>query len=112
MMTNLLKETLDELDYKGKTGNDIQYVKYSKYEDYGIEEYYCSWEDFKEVAAKVDYYDGYGAVEILEIYIVGKDFWLERSEYEGSEWWEYKEMPHIDGIKYRKITKNEVYRYA
>ena len=29
----------------------------------------------------------------MDLLIVGKDFWLERVEYDGSEWWEFKTMP-------------------
>lgn len=25
--------------------------------------------------------------------LVGEDFWLERKEYDGQEWWEYKTTP-------------------
>lgn len=25
--------------------------------------------------------------------IVGDDWWMERHEYDGSEWWEFKELP-------------------
>jgi hypothetical protein len=36
----------------------------------------------------------------LKIIVVGKDWWLERHEYDGSEWWEFKTMP--DKNKYLK----------
>lgn len=33
-------------------------------------------------------------VEIdMGLIVVGKDFWLERHEYDGSEWWEFKSIP-------------------
>ena len=42
----------------------------------------------------VDYDDGFGGQEIpSELIVVGEDWWLERHEYDGSEWWEFKTMP-------------------
>ena len=41
-----------------------------------------------------EYDDGYGITEVnMGLKLVGKDFWLERHEYDGSEWWEYKTLP-------------------
>jgi len=28
-----------------------------------------------------------------DLYVVGEDWWLERGEYDGSEWWEFKRLP-------------------
>ena len=48
------------------------------------------WENFKEVA-NVEYDSGFGSPQVAEdLIIMGSDFWLERHEYDGSEWWEYK----------------------
>ena len=45
----------------------------------------------------VHYNDGYGLEEInTKLILVGKDFWLERGTYDGSEWWEYKSMPNVN----------------
>ena len=53
-------------------------------------------EDFIE-HANFEYNDGYGIEEInTDLILVGKDFWLERHEYDGSEWWEYKSMPNVN----------------
>ena len=29
----------------------------------------------------------------MDLIVVGKDFWIERHEYDGSELWEFKRMP-------------------
>ena len=29
----------------------------------------------------------------MSLVVVGKDFWLERNNYDGSEWWEFKQVP-------------------
>lgn len=84
-MTNLLKETIQKLNENNKTENDILWV--------GSENYKTTWEHFKTIS-DIEYDSGYGGNEIsMDLLIVGKDFWLERHEYDGSEWWEYKQMP-------------------
>ena len=83
---NLLSETLNILLENGKTPEDVLWV--------GDETRYMSWEDFKK-AAYTSYDNGYGSEEVFEsLKIVGKDFWLERNSYDGSEWWEFKTIPN------------------
>lgn len=42
----------------------------------------------------VEYDNSYGNSEIpLDLVVVGADWWLERNEYNGSEWWEYMTLP-------------------
>ena len=97
-MVNLLKETIRELEVNGRTEADVlwvgrDYIKYSRFRDSERITYKSTWKDF---CAKADfeYDDGYGGNEIpMDLIVVGKDFWLERHEYDGSEWWEFKEMP-------------------
>lgn len=85
-MRNLKTETIEDLKQNGKTLKDVLWCGN---EDFG----WFTIEDFLELANK--YYDnGYGGAEVIkDLYIVGEDFWLERHEYDGSEWWEYKTMP-------------------
>lgn len=53
----------------------------------------------------VEYNSGYGGQEIAtDLVVVGKDWWLERHEYDGSEWWGYKEMPSVSNTT-QKIIK-------
>ena len=97
-MKNLLKETIEELELYGKTGADVlwvgrDYIVYERYHDSTRVTYKSTWEDFCS-KADFEYDDGYGSPEIpTDLIIVGKDFWLERGEYDGSEWWEFKTMP-------------------
>lgn len=43
-----------------------------------------------------DYDNGFGCAEINEsLVIVGNNWWLERGEYDGSEWWEFKTVPKL-----------------
>lgn len=82
---NLFKETLEILKDNNKTFEDILWI--------GTRNYYVDKEKFKEIA-NVEYDDGYGGQEVARnLIIVGDDWYLERNEYDGSEWWELKKMP-------------------
>ena len=79
-ITNILKE-------HGKTTEDVLWA--------GTKNYKIPLDLFWDLT-KVHYDSGFGSVEILEtLIVVGKDFWLERHEYDGSEWFEYKQYPSI-----------------
>ena len=82
---NLLKETVEILSRHGKSPSDVEWI--------GNASFHFSWDVFL-TAANADYNNGYGGHEVAaDLLVVGKDFWLERHEYDGSEWWEYKEHP-------------------
>ena len=81
---NLLEETRDILSENGKTIFDIEWFGTDK------ERFDC---DLKQLL-DINYDNGYGAEQIpLDFILVGKGFWLERCEYDGSEWWEFKHKP-------------------
>lgn len=83
---NLLEETKVVLNEHDKTLIDIEWC--------GSEEFgWFSVELFEELADK-KYNDGYGSPAVVQdLLLTGKDFWLERYEYDGKEWWEYKTTP-------------------
>ena len=84
-MSNLLVETIEVLKNYNKTINDINWV--------GNGKYYFDVNEFLNIA-NVEYDNGYGAQEVAQdLLVVGDNWWLERHEYDGSEWWEYKEIP-------------------
>lgn len=84
MCVNLLNETITALGENGKNETDVLWV--------GTRDGECSWAEFARVAADLNYDNGYGRAEIsFKLVIVGKDFWLERAEYDGSEEWKIKE---------------------
>lgn len=84
---NFLDETIKFLNDHGKTENDVIWV--------GNDKVYSHWENFKESADFI-YDDGYGSQEIVnDLVVVGKDFWLERWEYDGSEGWKFKVTPKM-----------------
>ena len=90
-MTNFLEETKQEINDVGKTVDDIVYI--------GSYESNLGVKDFKEFEklADFEYHSGYGSSEIpVNLVIVFKDgSWLERGEYDGSEWWEFKKTPKV-----------------
>ena len=86
---NLLRETVAILEENGKSLSDIQFV----YTDEGC---FIPTNGCKQFL-NVNYNNGYGLNEIrLDLKLVGKDFWLERHEYGGAEWWEFKQLPKFD----------------
>ena len=84
-MTNLLEETKNYLRDNHKTIDDVKWV--------GNNKFYFDVNEFLNIA-NVEYDSGYGAPEVAQdLLVVGDNWWLERHEYDGSEWWEYKEIP-------------------
>lgn len=109
-MTNLLKETEEILKQNDIEITDILWIGSSK------DDFYIPLEHALELM-NVEYHSGFGAPEIAEdLIVVGKNWWLERHEYDGSEWWEFKHMPtkptesktlnHVAGGKWN--TLNEI----
>ena len=56
-----------------------------------------SREDLEEFLKKLDFrYDsGFGGQELFGTVWFQDGSWLERGEYDGSEWWAFKETPEI-----------------
>lgn len=84
-MRNLKEETLKHLNYSGKSISDIRWIGNSVLE--------IPIDAFFEIADR-PYDDGYGGIEVCEdLMVVGDDWWLERHNYDGAEWWEFKTVP-------------------
>ena len=84
-MKNLLQETLELMESNGKKETDVIWV--------GNYTHKTTWENFKKIA-DVYYEEGYGSAKVAQdLLIVGDNWWLERGEYDGSEWWEFKQPP-------------------
>lgn len=91
---NLLRETIEILANHNKTPEDVLWV--------GCSDFKSSWDNFKDVA-DIEYDSGYGGQEVAaDLIIMGNDFWMERHEYDGSEWWEFKMF--INPKEERKIV--------
>lgn len=90
-MQNMYNETIDILKENGKTESDVIWFGHLSY-DYEALEY--PRDKFKAFL-NYEYDEGYGLSEVDErLYVVGRDWWLERHEYDGLEWWEYKTLPN------------------
>ena len=101
-MSNLKEETLKVLHHNGKRRSDVKYVC--------GDDFRISREQFWKLADTE--YDPYGAPEIAtDLMLIGEDFWMERSEYEGSELWDFHTMPDTTGLPIRKITALSVRQY-
>lgn len=89
-MANLLKETKRILEQHSKTFDDIIFVGDTRFKTK------MTAEDFIK-RANNNFMDDYDSIKInIDLILVGKDFWLERGTYDGSEWWEYKSMPNVN----------------
>jgi hypothetical protein len=87
---NLYEETLRELEYHSKKPKDVLWVGSSD------GRYAVSWEKFEQLASGVNYDEGYGGQEIDRmLVIVGDNWWMDRREYDGSEWWTFNTKPEL-----------------
>lgn len=93
---NLYKETMEVLEEHGKTFDDVVAVCGEKFQ--------ITKDDFVKYS-KTEYDNGYGVPQVAEdLLIIGADFWLERHEYDGAEWWEFKSMPKYKELPFKNIT--------
>ena len=93
-MVNFLDETIKCLQENGKAEKDVLWVGRG-FNRYCTSKYKSTWEDF-QYKANFMYDECYGDNKIpMDLVIVGKDFWLERHEYDGAEWCEFKTLPKI-----------------
>ena len=94
-MINLLEETIEILNYHNKELSDIIFISHHPVHIRHPKDCNCKVdEETLKTILNFEYDDGYGSTEVnMGLKLVGKDFWLERHEYDGSEWWEYKALP-------------------
>ena len=111
-MINFLSETKEMLTEINKTPADIIYIGNISNNPNNI--YSCTWEEFKNLA-DFKYNNGFGGHEIPGdlIILFSDNSWFSRGEYDGSEWWEHKQIPKIPTrtkkIKSFKLTDSGVY---
>ena len=100
---NLKEETLEALHHNGKRRSDVKYVC--------GDDFRISREQFWKLA-DTEYDNSFGAPEIAtDLMLIGDDFWMERGDYDGSEWWDFHRMPDTAGLPIRKITALSVGQY-
>jgi hypothetical protein len=105
-MTDLLDETVRAIAMSGRTQSDVAFVEFDE------EGPVATWEAFAKAARGLIYDSGYGSQEILpSLRIAFKDStWLERMEYDGSEWWEHM-VPPVGGRAFGGVPKLKADRY-
>ena len=80
-MKDLYQEIEDALNLFGNTWDDVLWI--------GSEEV-----EIEKEALRVKYVNGHGIQEVpWGLLVVGKDWWLERCEYDGMEGWTHKTYP-------------------
>lgn len=95
---NLWQETEGMLRSHGLSLTDVEFVD--------MPSGWATIEQFKAVAEDINYDPGYGIEEIsCHLRIVGRDWWLDRREYDGSEWWEYHQRPQRPENHVAEVTK-------
>jgi len=97
---SLLDETKELLELNNKSLGDILW--------YGTpEERFTT--DIKD-AFNIEYDSGYGCHAVkLDLLVVGDDWWLERCEYDGSEWWEFRTMPSFPSASVKGVIEFSLY---
>ncbi|MDW8691177.1 hypothetical protein Q7W12_01075 [Streptococcus suis] len=85
-MRNLWEETINILKEHDKTFEGVRFIQGRDFK--------ITKENFEKVAKKTNYDSGYGSANVAtDLVVVGNNWWLERGEYDGAEWWDYKESP-------------------
>ena len=118
MIVNLKEEIICDLEHIGKNINDIDFISVYDKEQYVS----LDIEEFFKIADKTNYNNMYGPAEInLDILIMfkGGTHWLERREYDGSEWFQERKVykPSIKatnleslGCFFNEVNKNLKYK--
>lgn len=102
--TNLLEETLQYLQHHSKSEDDIEFVTDG--------ENHITWDCYKYFAKDIYYYAGYGSPEINGgLRIVGKDWWIERHEYDGNEHFVFKTKPLLENLHHNMFNIKNTYSY-
>ena len=111
--TNLLEETLKEIINSGHTVNDVHHVmvKDKEKEFFGKDDpaVAISWEDFEKISSDFNYYHGYGTEYVwVGCKVIFSDrSYLKRNTYDGSEWWEFVDMPNLN-VTIEKYNSNSM----
>ena len=97
-MTNAKEEFLGLVEGKIVKCVSITHGDYYNDEDHSIKlKQGYSTEDYDNFKSAINFnYDsGYGGQEVYGTVWFQDGTWANRGEYDGSEWWEYQEVPEI-----------------
>lgn len=103
-MKNAWNELIDKLEEIYKTTQDIQWAKilYRHFMNddenemsiyFPGDKRFDTFEDFKNVLKNINYENRFGGQQLFGFVVFTDNSWLERGEYDGFEWWEYKRTP-------------------
>ena len=96
---NLLAETSEKLKYCQKIIEDIEYIYVYTKVDYDSKTVVCSIATPSNLdSLDFDYDNGYGSQEIFGWITFKDNSWLERNDYDGSEWWAYRRKPGVEDL--------------
>ena len=103
-MINAQQELLSVLDNIGKTPSDISWMLVYTADYSGVSEAFTSIDqlDFK-------YDNDYETQKLFGIVFFNDNTWLERGEYDGSEWWEHITAPTLERWKEKYSIEKRVY---
>jgi len=108
-MKNAKKELQDILEKINKTNDDIMayniiYLRSSLLSDSpdaSVSGKGLITEDNWDKLGNIEYTSDYGSQHLYGLVLFTDNSWLERGEYDGSEWWEYKKAPTVwEVLKY------------
>lgn len=96
-MRNVLVELNTAISNALLDENDIEFININ-YSPYGEESIVvCSkcYDDVRKAFKNLDYDAGYGSQELFGVVKFNNGTWLERDEYDGSEWWTHVYPPEM-----------------
>jgi hypothetical protein len=112
-MDNARKEILRYVDKSDILCAEIRHEKFTWGEKLEPQHYSMKIGDnVTEFLKQLDfnYDDGYGLQELFGTVWLKDGTWLERREYDGSEWWVHQVMPSIpDYLKMGEVNANTVH---
>ena len=91
-MRYIKKELIDAIKDSGHTTEDIE-AMVIYYEPYGGPSKRKLFKEVDEIPDDLQYDAGYGTQELFGAVLFTDKTWLERREYDGSEWWEFLRPP-------------------
>ena len=97
---NVIEELRNELISIDKTDKDILKIYIHLHKGY-TDDYkssYVVFEKYEDIPTDLIYSAGYGGQELYGFILFKDGTWLERGEYDGSEWWEYKSFNNLDKL--------------
>lgn len=105
-LTNVMQELIDVMERIDLKFDDIVFANVVLEESDRMKASLPpGWQDtdmdcFKSQLIRMGSYDsGYGSQRLYGTIVFKNSAWLERGEYDGSEWWELKKMPSWKQVK-------------